>query len=70
MKNTPFKQGPMSRNEAEDISRLYKKKGHEVVIADSMDLDGTYYVYVTFQNFREKLSPRKLFNKECGNKYG
>ena len=47
----------MSRNEAEDISRLYKKKGHEVVIADSMDLDGTYYVYVTLPEFQGEVKP-------------
>ncbi|MKW15602.1 hypothetical protein D3806_20225 [Salmonella enterica subsp. enterica] len=64
MKNTPFKQGPMSRNEAEDISRLYKKKGHEVVIADSMDLDGTYYVYVTLPEYRGEVKPSKTFQQK------
>lgn len=39
----------MSRTDAENISDLYKKKGHEV-IAESMDFDGTYYVYVRYLN--------------------
>ncbi|MFH3061056.1 hypothetical protein ABK884_22325 [Enterobacter hormaechei] len=63
MKNTPFKQGPMSRTDAENISNLYKKKGHEVVIADSMDLDGTYYVYVTLPELKKEPTPSRTFQQ-------
>lgn len=63
MKNTPFKQGPMSRDDAENISRLYKKKGHEVVIADSLDLDGTYFVYVTLPELKKEPKPSRTFQQ-------
>jgi hypothetical protein len=63
MKNTPFKQGPMSRDDAENISRLYKKKGHEVVIADSLALDGTYYVYVTLPELKKEPTPSRTFQQ-------
>ena len=39
---TPFKQGPMSRNDAENIFRVYKQKGRDVVIAESMNLDSDH----------------------------
>ena len=63
MKNTPFKQGPMSRDDAENISRLYKKKGHEVVIADSLDLDGTYFVYVSLPELKTEPKPSRTFQQ-------
>ncbi|UAN38762.1 hypothetical protein [Enterobacter asburiae] len=63
MKNTPFKQGPMSREDAENISSLYKKKGHKTVIADSMDLDGTYYVYVTLPELKKEPTPSRTFQQ-------
>ena len=63
MKNTPFKQGPMSRTDAENISNLYKKKGHEVVIAESMDLDGTYYVYVDLPELKQEPKPSRTFQQ-------
>lgn len=64
MKNTPFKQGPMSRSDAENISSLYKEKGHEVVIADSLNLDGTYFVYVTLPELNKEPTPSKTFQQK------
>jgi hypothetical protein len=63
MKNTPFKQGPMSRDDAENISRLYKNKGHEVVIAESLDLDGTYFVYVSLPELKKEPKPSRTFQQ-------
>ncbi|HFQ3989364.1 TPA: hypothetical protein ACHRBK_004362 [Enterobacter asburiae] len=53
----------MSRDDAENISRLYKKKGHQTVIADSMDLDGTYYVYVTMPELKKEPTPSRTFQQ-------
>ncbi|HGA3389940.1 TPA: hypothetical protein ACJJXI_004240 [Enterobacter hormaechei subsp. xiangfangensis] len=53
----------MSREDAENISRLYKKKGHEVVIADSLDLDGTYFVYVTLPELKKEPKPSRTFQQ-------
>lgn len=54
----------MSRTDAENISNLYKKKGHEVVIAESMDLDGTYYVYVTLPELKQEPKPSRTFQQK------
>ncbi|EMG7890299.1 hypothetical protein V5L74_004093 [Enterobacter hormaechei] len=54
----------MSRDDAENISLLYKRKGHEVVIADSMDLDGTYYVYVTLPELKTEPKPSRTFQQK------
>ncbi|ENL7643620.1 hypothetical protein AB5R77_004434 [Enterobacter hormaechei] len=53
----------MSRDDAENISRLYKKKGRQTVIADSMDLDGTYYVYVTLPELKKEPTPSRTFQQ-------
>jgi hypothetical protein len=47
MKAEPFKQGPMSASEAENLSTLYKSKGRTVVVVDAMEQPGQKYVYVT-----------------------
>lgn len=61
---TPFKQGPMSFKDAEDISRIYRKKGHEVVIADSFDKKGEYFVYVHLPESRKEPVPSRTFQQK------
>lgn len=64
MKNTPFKQGPMSRTDAENISLVYKQKGRDVVIAESMNLDGSYFVYVDLPESKKEPTPSRTFQQK------
>ncbi|EMA3598407.1 hypothetical protein U2T19_004740 [Salmonella enterica] len=64
MKKTPFKQGPMSRNDAENIYRVYKQKGRDVVIAESMHLDGSYFVYVNLPESKKESTPSRTFQQK------
>lgn len=69
MMRTPFKQGPMSYDDAVRISNVYRNKGRETLITRSDDLDGTYYVLFislspespnAIQNFQQNMGIKCL----------
>ncbi|XQL83035.1 hypothetical protein ACKUF3_26160 [Escherichia coli] len=46
MKITPFKQGPMTHDEAERLSDTYRRRGKKVLVVRSDFLGDGYCVYV------------------------
>jgi DNA polymerase III epsilon subunit-like protein len=64
MMQTPFKQGPMSYDDAVAISDVYKKRGHNTFITRSDDLDGQYFVFVNLPESQKVPTPRRTFQQK------
>ncbi len=62
--NNPFKQGPMTKSEAENIAQQYKQRGHSVVITDSFDNDGQYYVFIDLPESKNKPEPSRTYQNK------
>lgn len=60
----PFKQGPMSYDDAVGISNVYRNKGRETLIARSDDLDGTYYVFVYLPESKQVPTSSRTFQQK------
>lgn len=59
-----FKQGPMSKAEADTISATYSKRGRKVVITPSMDNDETYYVFIDLPKSNFEPKPSRTFQNK------
>lgn len=59
-----FKQGPMSKSEAEAISQTYSKRGHKASVTPSFDNDGAYYVYIDLPSRAVEPKPSRTFQNK------
>lgn len=48
-----IKQGPMTKKEADTVSALYQGRGREAIVVESLELDGSYYVYFSPDDRRQ-----------------
>lgn len=63
----PFKQGPMSKDEAINIAAKYKQRGHQAVVTESFDNNNQYYVFIDLPESRNQPEPSRTYqNKMWG----
>lgn len=61
MKNNPFKQGPMSKSEAEEISKIYQKRGNTALITPSFDNNETFFVFINLPESNQEPKPSRTY---------
>lgn len=59
-----FKQGPMSKVEAEAMEETYSKRGRNVVITESFDDQSKFYVFVDLPKSHFEPKSSKTFQNK------
>ncbi|MDD0483610.1 hypothetical protein PSZ12_09850 [Shigella sonnei] len=64
MKITPFKQGPMTHDEAERLSDTYRRRGKKVLVVRSDFLGDGYCVYVHLPELERTPKPSRTYQQK------